>query len=319
MANMSALGKLTSTKVKIERGVSSVIEEDDEDEVPFSDLVESHETIVLEKTKEVMTKVIEIEEVKIEVKMEESSVSENNNVISNDIFNLPNLSSLILGSEKENEDFEFEKQKPEPKPLIEEDEDKKQKEEQEIQEYVRKKPGPKPLIEDEIPEQTIEKEIEETPVRKKPGPKPLIEEDEEEQEKVIESVKEEIPLVQIEEKEEQDSINAKAADEMFAFYEKYPPKSEFVAQASTSIMEISVELLDFVCCKTMSELIGKHESSIYTRDFCDSLLKDYIDKKILPSSNQLLSCLVDEIIASEWENDYLGEMTIKILKHIKES
>ena len=80
---------------------------------------------------------------------------------------------------------------------------------------------------------------------------------------------------------------------------------------------ISNTVLEFVCKKTIQNLIKTHKSEIYSEKYTVGLFQDYLNDKI-NAKNPLFKALIDECIEKEDTDEYLGELTKTVLQYISE-
>lgn len=168
-------------------------------------------------------------------------------------------------------------------------------------------------VQDEKAEDSIEQPAK--PRRRKPGPKPKLPEIPSPEEPSAKSHKET-------NRSETKIGNANSKkDEKFDIDKnnKINNSSFSSINGADDNCEISKEILNFVCNKTIENLLDNYESEIYTKTFVNKLFKQYIDGEI-DSSNPLFKELITECIKNNVVDDYLGDdLTIKVLTYIQRS
>lgn len=168
-------------------------------------------------------------------------------------------------------------------------------------------------VQDEKAEDSIEQPAK--PRRRKPGPKPKLPEIPSPEEPSVKSNKET-------NKSETKTGNANSKKDEKSDIDKNNKigNSSFSSiNSADDNCEISKEILNFVCNKTIENLLDNYESEIYTKTFVNKLFKQYIDGEI-DSSNPLFKELITECIKNNVVDDYLGDdLTIKVLTYIQRS
>ena len=168
-------------------------------------------------------------------------------------------------------------------------------------------------VQDEKAEDSIEQPAK--PRRRKPGPKPKLPEIPSPEESSVKSNKETNKS-----ETKTGNVNSKKDEKSDIDKNNKIGNSSFSSiNSADDNCEISKEILNFVCNKTIENLLDNYESEIYTKTFVNKLFKQYIDGEI-DSSNPLFKELITECIKNNVVDDYLGDdLTIKVLTYIQRS
>lgn len=80
--------------------------------------------------------------------------------------------------------------------------------------------------------------------------------------------------------------------------------------------EVSVEVLNFVCNKTIGNMYDTYESEMYKTEFAKKLFNDYITGEV-NGSDPLFNKLLQEAIEKGTKDPYLEDLTEKVLNYIQ--
>lgn len=91
-----------------------------------------------------------------------------------------------------------------------------------------------------------------------------------------------------------------------------------IESVPVSLDSIHGEILNYVCLKTIGNLLNSYKSKMYTEEYTNKLFKSYIDGET-DASNPLFKELINECVSSNVIDPYLEDLTIKVLEYIKTS
>lgn len=80
---------------------------------------------------------------------------------------------------------------------------------------------------------------------------------------------------------------------------------------------IVLEVLNYVCDKTIEYMSKNYKSKMYTVEYTEKLFKEYTNKQT-NSSNPLFKALIDECIEDKVIDPYLNSLTSTVLEYIKD-
>lgn len=148
------------------------------------------------------------------------------------------------------------------------------------------------------------------------------EEDEEEEEITISTRKRGRPKVVENEPVENEEIKNKPIEnevvENEVIFNKTEIKNDDIKLPLISDNNVvSNKILNYVCIKTINNLLDSYKSKMYTEEYTKKLFNQYINCEI-DSSNPLFKELITECIENNVVDEYLNDLTIDVLNYIKE-